>query len=351
MDNKTETEFCSRGLCYNTCEDTIYNNQKNANKGVIKYSITRPSNWVIPHHYNDLKDKLLEELTDDDSLQTYIKGEKAKNINITDIQLQSKIDDLNEIIKNLKSTSNIETIFSESNNDLKDFHTKYSKNLNDLLNKKKKLDNFDINYKIQKKKLKEIKDLIHKDNPGTTYSSSSDQYYKSILNVNTNTILQIRHIKKQTDTNPYYMIYLNSNYIFYDKGKLNDKIINKCPETSICDFILNTTDRAQNFDDYFIDSEHAYNKTYEGAYFKFIRISNSYEYNTEIVKYNKDIKSDTDINLIHETDNINYPFILVQSINRDGWCLNIIKDSTNTNIEMRPCNGLEQERFLPRRWE
>ena len=201
-------------------------------------------------------------------------------------ELSDQLSKLDNRIKTLNETSqnfNINKVNSLNS---------HSCNLYQKLNKKNNniLNNEFENYKIDqmKKQIKELDKVLTNKN----IKNNIGKTYKGIKSMNNGSDFSV----KQIDVNRY-LIKLNNGCLGINN---NDYDIYEC----------NPEDKSQHF--------------------RFNNVFNEYGYSSYAI--NQDY--------IEDKDNINYPFVMVQSVNNENCVSN-----NHNNIRVMPCNMLKSQRF------
>ena len=90
-----------------------------------------------------------------------------------------------------------------------------------------------------------------------------------------------------------------------------------------------------NSNDFSSAVEYKEDNSKEG-YFNIVYIENFEDYNNIILKnYHSNIA----------TINLEYPFYIVESVEKPGWCVNIKYNNNIPNVSIEPCNNQATERF------
>ena len=135
----------------------------------------------------------------------------------------------------------------------------------------------------------------------------------------------------------YYMIYINNNILFYELVNITDSGEHCLDQMKkICEY--RCTDGSKN--DILFDT--IYTENLSDAYFKIILINNYDEYNSHIDAHNENnLKK-----FVYKTDDIQYPFYLIQPKNHHGKCLNFEAGELGEfKVRIKPCSNTKTERF------
>ena len=135
----------------------------------------------------------------------------------------------------------------------------------------------------------------------------------------------------------FYMIYINDNILFYELVNISgteQQCTNRIAR--VCEYrCTDGTDNNVQFDT-------AYSQNLFNAYFKVIIINNYDDYNYHINSHNENSLK----RFAYETDDINYPFYIIQPKNHPGKCLNFENGELGEfKVRVKPCSNTKSERF------
>jgi len=315
----------------------------------------RPTSWVNENDYTYIKNKFINDLSsttpvsDGKTLSDLISNSLKSEGMDTDIK--TKLDDLQNSISNINDLTQTSTGFLNNIDHLGKFQDNYSKKVKSILESKYQgsIDNsFNLKQKIADQKIKLIEDILShlEDDSGSGSGSSTSYVFKSIRCVENDLTLNVEavvvnNIRKQDGD---YMVSINDNILFYELVNISESDINsgepcKPKVKGICDY--RCTDGLKNGTPK-IKFDATYKEELKDAYFKIIVINDYNEYNSHIDAHNENSLK----KFVYETDDIQYPFYLIQPKNHIGKCVNFEAGELGEfNVKIQPCCNTKTERF------
>ena len=301
----------------------------------------RPTSWVNESDYEDIKDKFINDLTstrpvteDNKTLSDLVK----QSLQGEGLNVNNKLGDLQNSINRLQILNQKSSGFLNNIDHLGKFQDNYSNKLESILESKYQgtIDNnFNLKQKIAENKIKAIEDILSGIQE-TISEETPSLIFKSIRCLDNDLSLNVQSVANNGITNKdgLYMIYINNNVLFYEllnnDGAICSSNMNNCK--------FRPTDGSEN--DISFDTE--FNTYLKDAYFKIILISDYNDYNTHIDAH----KEANMKKYVYETDDINYPFYIIQPDSHPGLCLNLESGELGEfNIRIKPCSNNKTERF------
>ena len=317
----------------------------------MQYSY-RPTSWVNENDYINIKNRFLNDLNSTQPVTS--NGRTLKQL-INDslknrgMNISQSINNINNSINGVNTLNRKASKFLNNIDYLKKFQDNYSKKLENILESKYQgtLNNkFDLNQKITEKKIKTIKDTLnHLGRDINNSSQETSDIFRSIRCLDNDLTLNVEAVAQNnvTTKDGFYMIYINDNILFYELTNITESQ-QQCTSRirNVCEY--RCTDGSNNN----LQFDTAYNQNLSDAYFKIIIINNYNDYNSHINAHKKTIFK----KFAYETDDINYPFYIIQPKNHPGNCVNFeIDNDGNFHVRVKPCSNVKTERFEAKIYE
>ena len=260
------------------------------------------------------------------------------------MDVSNTINNLNNSIRNIEQLNRSSSGFLNNIDHLNTFQDNYSKKLQSILESKYQgtiNNSFNLKQKIAEQKIKSIQDILSGLQQGATENQTRPEslsLFKSIRCVDNDLTLNIEPVVGNDESDDqFYMIYINDNILFYELVNLSETE-QQCTNriAGICEYrCTDGTDNNVQFDT-------AYSQSLFNAYFKVIIINNYDDYNYHINSHNENSLK----RFAYETDDINYPFYIIQPKNHPGKCLNFENGELGEfKVRVKPCSNTKSERF------
>lgn len=356
-------ETGSRGECMSNVGDgpcvASSNNSSETNQGESNANATnqggsniqyryRPTSWVNETDYENIKNRFINDLTstrpvttDDRTLSELIQN----SLQSEEIDINSTVNDLNNSIRNIEQLNRSSSGFLNNIDHLGKFQDNYSKKLQSILESKYQgtiNNSFNLKQKIAEQKIKSIQDILSGLEQGVVSENESAvtlSVFKSIRCIDNDLSLNVEGVVQNNilSKDGFYMIYMNDNILFYELTNIAGTT-QQCTNRirNLCDY--RCTDGSDNN----LQFDTTYNDNLSDAYFKIIIINNHDEYNLHINSHNENSLK----RFAYETDDISYPFYIIQPKNHPGKCLNFeVGELGEFKVRVKPCSNTKTERF------
>lgn len=399
-DRNLINSHCSNSDCQIKCREYVVrraSEKTNVDRSYRDY----PTNRVSEGHYNDVRGEIINMLdneTDTDvtalrnKLQETIFGQSINTELTSQTLLNEKAENLNNVMNTLKELNNTGNSFVQQIDQLGSFQDKYSQKLESLLEGKRGENNVvESNLRRLNDKLSKLDQLyagFESIDIDKTTSNLKNSVYKSGKCLANSKVLNFTPVKYENNNNDgtttfnfykngAYLINLTNNdgngnitagYLFIHPRKLDDNgniifcnpnLNDGCKYEHEMDGCQRTYIDA-NGDDQNVQSvlqinqgENIISPTYpdntdeQGDFifkrhgmFNLIEITNNSEYNSII------IKTPNGRNNLVTGDNVKYPFGVIESLERPGFLLNIIKNrDSGYQIKLFPASNRPNEKF------
>jgi hypothetical protein len=395
VDGSLDKSFCSTDNCKNNCSEYVARRVSEEKKQDRRYT-DYPDNRLEQEDYNKIKNNLIDRMQTGefkDEIQNQIFQDRINSEITSQVNLEEETTKLNNIMTVLKNLNSSGNNFIQQVGQLGDFQDKYSQKIEELLEEKNQIDktmDFRIanlnnkleslneiykdfstlveNNQVKYSEIKHYKSCTCLANGKSlnlmpvTYTSNDGRKYfrngaycirlakKSVQGTNLEGILYVEPKKIDPDDSTKE-IYCNPNnmnclYKLSIKAPTRD---NPVPNT---DSSLSTAEDVSeiNLDDSINLTQNIYPE--EGsnqnkflmkkqAYFHIVQVKNNDEYNGIL------INTPNGRNNLITTQQIKYPFFLIESLELPGYVINVKKrsDGTGHKVTLEPAKGIGTEKF------
>ena len=356
-----------------------------------------PDDKISENEFNRVREEVLtslnEKLKESPQKKSILKNLGFNNIDTQIKSLSGKTEELNGFLERLDKLNNTGAGFVSQVNELKDFQSKYSTRLQEILNKNKKNTGNTETLKLNEK-LNNLERLLTqiKPNGGIDDSTNTESYFKKITNDLSIESLSISPIiyhngivnGSKTDQKIYkndgsYMISVGNtgaeDYLRYTRYKIDSsRNMIRCDDCENSnDFILQKGRDTMNYPNInptgqqlipnppytkFYSNDNAVTDLYRDHlsyfdtskrddsaelrkndfYFHLYRINNLDDFNARAV-LNPSVKLET------RDMSSSYPFYLIEPINRPGYVLKLDKKDTVKTLSIGLPTGAGNEKF------
>ena len=392
--NDLSNSHCSQSDCQLKCRKYVVKRAREDSNIDRSYS-DYPTNRVSEGHYEDVRDEIIRMLDDDtnneelkEKIRDSIYGRSLGTEISAQTALNEKAEDLNDVMDVLKDLNNTGNSFIQQVDQLGSFQDKYSQKLESLLESRRGENNIvESNLRRLNDKLSRLDQLYSGfDNigPDITNTDARNSVYKSGKCLANSKVLNFTPVKYQSsnDVNEFnfykngaYLVNLSNDiggtidpgYLFIHPKKLDNQneifcnpnlndgckyvhervgcereYTNADGETRNAPSVIQITQNDEIMSETYPD-----NSDEQGDFifkrqgmFNLIEITNNSEYNSII------IKTPNGRNNLVIGDNVKYPFGIIESLERPGYLVNILKNgNAGYQIKLFPASNRPSEKF------